>query len=85
MFYQIERELLNGEAGFVEQQSQQLTHFQLLDTQEQGIRDIWELPQQESVRHQSVSKRKFLNFAIFSKLRTFSFKLFMKKTERRVL
>lgn len=85
MFNEIERELLNGEPGFVEQQSQQLTHLQLLDTQEQGIRDIWELPQQESVRHKSVSKKKFPTFTIFNKIKNFSFKLFIKKTERRVL
>ncbi|MDZ8023849.1 MAG: hypothetical protein RMX65_020545 [Nostoc sp. DedQUE01] len=74
MFHGIERELLNGEPGFSEHQFQLSYHPELSDKQENEIRDIWELPPQESTRRERVSKQEFKLFRIFSQLKRFSLK-----------
>ncbi|MFN6472816.1 MAG: hypothetical protein RMY36_024510 [Nostoc sp. SerVER01] len=71
MFHGIERELLNGQPGFSEHQSQL---FELSDKQENGIRDIWELPPQQSTRRERVPKQEFKLLRIFSQLKRFSLK-----------
>ncbi|MDZ8227603.1 hypothetical protein [Nostoc sp. ChiVER01] len=71
MFHGIERELLNGVPWLFEQQSQLPHHLQLTDRQEHEIRDIWELPPQESADRERVLKQEIKWFGIFSKLKSF--------------
>ncbi|MDZ8094318.1 hypothetical protein [Nostoc sp. DedQUE07] len=79
MFHGIERELLNGVPWLFEQQSQLPHHLQLTDRQEHEIRDIWELPPQESPHRQPVVKQEIKQFGIFSKLKSFSLKAIANK------
>ena len=74
MFHNIERELLDGEYWLLGQQPQLPHNFQLSDQQEYEIRDIWELPPQESTRRECVPKHEFKLFRIFNKLKSFSLK-----------
>ena len=74
MFHGIERELLNGVPWLFGQQSQLPHHLQLTDQQEDEIRDIWELPPQESADREPVVKQEIKRFGIFSKLKSFSLK-----------
>ncbi|AUB35326.1 hypothetical protein COO91_01202 [Nostoc flagelliforme CCNUN1] len=74
MFHGIERELLNGAPWLFGQQSQLPDHLQLRDQQEHEIRDIWELPPQESADCKRVLKQEIKGFGIFSKLKSFSLK-----------
>ncbi|WP_375514732.1 hypothetical protein [uncultured Nostoc sp.] len=74
MFHEIERELLNGAPWLFGQQSQLPHHLQLTDQQEHEIRDIWELPPQESAYCERVLKQQIKRFGIFSKLKSFSLK-----------
>ncbi|BAY89952.1 MULTISPECIES: hypothetical protein [unclassified Tolypothrix] len=58
MFDSIERELSNGEIWSVGQYSQLPIHIQLLVEQEDGQRDIWELPEAkaETERNMKVNR-----------------------------
>lgn len=71
MFHGIERELLNGVPWLFGQRSQLPDHLQLTDHQEDKIRDIWELPPQESADRERVLKQEIKWFGIFSKLKIF--------------
>ncbi|MBG1264241.1 hypothetical protein [Nostoc commune] len=79
MFHGIERELLNGVPWLFGQQSQLPHHLQLTDREEDEIRDIWELPPQESATYERVLKQKKKRFEIFSKLKNFSLKTLTNK------
>ncbi|MBE9003117.1 hypothetical protein IQ274_34365 [Nostoc sp. LEGE 12447] len=79
MFYGIERELLNGVPWLFGQQSQLPHHLQLTDHEKYEIRDIWELPPQESAHRERVLKEKIKGFGIFSKLKSFSLKAITNK------
>lgn len=79
MFHGIERELLNGVPWLFGQQSQLPHHLQLTDCEEHEIRDIWELPPQESATPERVLKQKKKRFEIFSKLKSFSLKTLANK------
>lgn len=69
MFHGIEREFLNGDPGLHRQQSPPD-----VQSSEYEIRDIWELPPQESARHERVPKQEFKLLRIFSQLKSFSLK-----------
>ncbi|MEH2096630.1 hypothetical protein [Nostoc sp.] len=79
MFHGIERELLNGVPWLFGQQSQLPHHLQLTDCEEDEIRDIWELPPQESADRERVLKQERKWFEIFSKLKIFSLKTLANK------
>jgi hypothetical protein len=70
MFHGIEKELSNGESWSFGQYSQLPLHIQLLVEQEQGPRDIWELPCPQSER-KMVSKILFLKRSLAFKLGLF--------------
>ncbi|MBD0385167.1 MAG: hypothetical protein ICV54_01205 [Nostoc sp. C3-bin3] len=79
MFHGIERELLNAVPWLFEQQSQLPEHLQLTDREEDEIRDIWELPPQESADSERSIKQEIKWFEIFSKLKSFSLKTLANK------
>jgi hypothetical protein len=59
-----ERELFDGEISLLEQPTKLPRHLQKLADQEQGRRDIWELPHEESPRHHHVPKQNLKRFWI---------------------
>ncbi|MBD2495259.1 hypothetical protein [Nostoc sp. FACHB-280] len=70
MFHEIERELLDGEFGLINQ------HYPLAEREGYKSHDIWELPPQISPDAQCFPPPKTKKVGFFSKLKSLSFTWF---------